>query len=221
MNIKLAIRSIVLILSFIFLTSLCSAQTPLAGKIIVLDPGHGGTEDGAVANGVREATINLSVGLKVRDRLAATGAIVVMTRSSDRNVLAPDSPIVDELHARVDITKAAEADIFVSIHANSHSNSETAGAISFYQTGRPNDLAQAIQSALVKETSAINKGVRPANFHVLRENDVPAALIEIGFLTNRFEATRLADDTYQNQVADGISKGIIRYFQSHSLPATS
>jgi N-acetylmuramoyl-L-alanine amidase len=86
--------------------------------------------------------------------------------------------------------------------------------MSFYQSGRPDDLASSIQEALIKETGAVNKGVRPANFHVLRENAIPATLIEMGFLTNAPEAAQLANDNYQNRLADGICKGIIIYFQS-------
>lgn len=214
---KAAFSILVFCLSFILSASFCTAsQGPLAGKIIVIDPGHGGTENGAIANRVREADVNLAIGLKVRDRLAATGAIVVMTRISDQNVLAPHSPIAEELQARVDITKAADADIFISLHANSNPKPETAGAISFYQSGRPNDLARAIQSALIKQTGTIDKGVRPANFHVLRENQVPAALIETGFLTNQAEAEQLIDNIYQDKIADGICNGVINYFQSRS-----
>lgn len=214
MNCKKTILILAVLLGLIIATGFCAAAPgPLTGRIIVLDPGHGGTEDGAVANGVREADVNLAVGLKVRDRLIADGAAVIITRSSDRNVLAPDSPLAEELQARVDMTKAADADIFVSLHANSCPNPETAGIIGFYQTGRPDDLARAIQLAAVKETGAVDKGVRPANFHVLRENEVPAALIEMGFLTNPAEAARLADDGYQTRLADGISKGVVAYFQ--------
>ena len=214
MNCKKTILILAVLLSLIIATGFCAAAPgPLTGRIIGLDTGHCVTEDGAVANGVREADVNLAVGLKVRDRLIADGAAVIITRSSDRNVLAPDSPLAEELQARVDMTKAALADIFVSLHANSCPNPDTAGIICFYQTGRPDDLARAIQLAAVKETGAVDKGVRPANFHVLRENEVPAALIEMGFLTNPAEAARLADDGYQTRLADGISKGVVAYFQ--------
>jgi len=197
---------LILFLSCIFATSNCkAAPCPLTGKIIVIDSGHGGKDNGAIANGVREATINLAVGLKIRDKLLATGATVILTRSSDISLTLKD---------RVDISQATDADIFVSIHANTFSNLETAGAISFYQSGRPNNLAAAIQASLVKESGVTNKGVRPENFHVMRENYITAALIEIGFLTNAPEALRLTDDAYQSKVAEGISRGIINYLQS-------
>ncbi len=197
---------LVLFFSCGFVASICTAAPNLlASKFIVIDPGHGGKDSGAIANGVREANVNLAVGLKIRDKLLATGATVILTRSSDESLA---------LKARVDIAKAADGDIFVSIHANTFSNPETAGAISFYQSGRPNNLAAAIQEALVKESGVINKGVRPENFYVMRENYITASLIEIGFLTNAPEALRLNDDAYQSKVAEGISKGIINYLQS-------
>jgi len=205
MHNKITASILILFLSYGFVASICTAApSPLTGKIIVIDPGHGGNDNGAIANGVREANVNLAVGLKIRDKLLATGATVILTRSSDVSLA---------LKARVDIAKAADADIFVSIHANTFSNLETAGAISFYQSGRPNNLAVAIQEDLVKESGAADKGVRPENFYVMRENYITAALIEIGFLTNGPEALRLTDDAYQEKVAEGISRGVINYLQ--------
>ncbi|MBC8015378.1 MAG: N-acetylmuramoyl-L-alanine amidase [Sporomusaceae bacterium] len=203
---KIIVSILILFLSCSFAASICTATpSPLNSKIIVIDPGHGGNDNGAIANGVREANVNLAVGLKIRDKLLATGATVILTRSRDESLALKD---------RVDIANAADADIFVSIHANTFSNSETAGAISFYQSGRPNNLAAAIQEALIKESGATDKRVRPANFYVMRENYITAALIEIGFLTNAPEALRLTDNAYQEKVAEGISKGIISYLQS-------
>ncbi|MDR3591820.1 MAG: N-acetylmuramoyl-L-alanine amidase, partial [Negativicutes bacterium] len=194
----------------------CAAagQGLLAGKVIVLDPGHGGNNDGAVHFGVREADVNLAVGLKLRDKLASFGATVVMTRTDDSSVASPGAGAAGELQARVDVAAAHDADIFVSIHANAHPNPETAGAISFYPAGRPNELARAIQTGLAGEVGMVDKGVRPANCYVLRNSDVPAALIETGFLTNQTEAARLADAKYQNQIAEGICKGLLGYFLS-------
>jgi N-acetylmuramoyl-L-alanine amidase len=193
-----------------------NAQESLMGKVIVIDPGHGGTHPGAVANGVREASVNLAVSCKLRDRLLASGTTVILTHSDDTNVAAPDVSLAAELQARVDVAKAANADIFVSLHANSDPDTEATGVISFYPTGRPNDLAAAIQKGLLEKTDAMDRGVRPANFYVLRNSDIPATLIEMGFLTNQTEAGRLMDDSYQTQLADGIYMGIINYFLARS-----
>ncbi len=186
---------------------------PLTGKIVVLDPGHGGSQDGAFHHGVREADVNLAIGLALKANLTAAGATVVMTRATDELAAPPGVTPAAELQARVDIARSADADIFVSLHANAHpTKPETAGAITFYAPGRPNDLAATVLEALVLETGAVNKGVRPANFYVLRNSDIPAVLVEVGFLTNRDEAVRLADSAYQQEIAAGICKGIMRYF---------
>ncbi|HMM21868.1 MAG TPA: N-acetylmuramoyl-L-alanine amidase [Selenomonadales bacterium] len=205
----------ILLVCFILLPVSClAAAGPLSGRIIVLDPGHGGTEDGAVANGVREADVNLAVGLKLRDRLAAAGAAVVMTRTADRSVASPGSALPAELQARVDLSRAADADIFISIHANSHFKPETAGVITFYPPERPTELARAIQEGLVGQTGAVDKKIRPANFYVLRNSEIPAVLVETGFLTNQEEARKLADCAYQEAIAEGICQGVVRYFSS-------
>lgn len=215
MRTKLATSALVFILTFILTTSLCTTgQGLIANKIIVIDPGHGGIYPGAIANGVREADVNLAVCLKLRDRLNTSGATVVMTRISDMNLAPPGAALTADLQARVDVAKDSDADIFVSIHANAAADDKITGTISFYGAHRPSDLAQSIQLGLGKEDGVTDKGIRPANFYVLRNNEVPSALIEMGFLTNPTEAARLTDDAYQNQLADGICNGIFSYFQS-------
>lgn len=204
-----------LLVLLILLCSLSAAAQPgpLTGKTVVLDPGHGGNQAGAFHHGVREADVNLAIGLALRANLTAAGATVVMTRATDDLAASPGISPAAELQARVDIARIADADIFVSLHANAHpTKPETAGAITFYAPGRPNDLAATVLEALVLETGAVNKGVRPANFYVLRNSDIPAVLVEVGFLTNRDEAARLADSAYQREIAAGICKGIMRYF---------
>lgn len=216
MRVKTAPIAIALLLLILLFSLPAAAQPgPLTGKIVVLDPGHGGSQDGAFHHGVREADVNLAIGLELKDKLTAAGATVVMTRATDDLAAPPGATPAAELQARVDIAKAADADIFVSLHANAHpTKPETAGAITFYAPGRPNDLAATVLEALVLETGAVNKGVRPANFYVLRNSDIPAVLVEVGFLTNRVEAARLADSSYQQEIAAGIFKGIVRYFLS-------
>lgn len=188
------------------------APAPLANRVIVLDPGHGSPQAGAFYYGVREADVNLAVALLLQKKLADAGGTVVLTRSTDALLAVAAAAPAVELQARVDVAKAADADIFVSLHANAHDKAETAGIITFYPPGRPTELARAIQDGLVWETGAVNKGVRPANFYVLRQSDVPAVLVEMGFLTNGAENARLADPDYQEQLAAGIFKGIVSYF---------
>jgi len=185
---------------------------PLLNKIVVLDPGHGGVYTGTINYGFRESDINLSVALKLRKKLARLGAKVIMTRTSDVN-LAPASSTLDaDLQARVDVAKNAGADIFVSLHIDGVPNINLVGPASYFPQGRSSGLAFAIQTSLVNAICTVDNGVSPADFYVLVHNAVPAALIEIGYLSNPAEALCLVDNAYQNQIATGISKGILNYF---------
>jgi N-acetylmuramoyl-L-alanine amidase len=214
--IKLGTSILVFFLALVLTTSSSSTgQSLLADKVIVIDPGHGGVYSGAAYYGLREADINLAVALKTRDRLAAIGATVILTRTTDANLAAPGASLADDLQRRVDVAKAAGADIFVSLHANADTDPSVVGVIGFYPAGRPDDLARALKDGAVLATGAVNGGVRPANFYVLRNSEIPAALLEMGFLTCSDEAARLGEDDYQNQLAEGVVRGIVRYFQLH------
>lgn len=184
----------------------------LRGKVIVVDPGHGGSNPGAVANGTHEADNNLAVALKLRDRLARAGAKVIMTRAADTTVAPPGSPLGEELQARLDVAKANGADIFVSIHSNSNPDESIAGAMTFYPSGKSNALALDVQNAVVRQTQAVDKGTSPATFYVLRNAAMPSILIEMGFVSNPSEAVRLQDDAYRNRLAQGIFDGLVSYF---------
>ena len=186
----------------------------LKGKTIVLDPGHGGSNPGAVDNGTRESDNNLAVALKLRDKFLRAGAKVVMTRESDRTVAAEGSSLGQELQARVDIAQQNNADIFLSIHTNSNPSSSIEGAMTFYHSGDSAQLATAVQKALVRQTGAVNKGTATATYYVLRNTTMPGILVEMGFITNASEAARLNDNAYRNNIAQGIYSGVVEYFNN-------
>jgi N-acetylmuramoyl-L-alanine amidase len=185
---------------------------PLLNKIVVLDPGHGGTYSGAINYGFRESDINLAVALKLRKKLARLGATVIMTRTGDVNLAPAGSTLDVDLQARVDVAKTSGADIFVSLHVDDVPNINLEGPASYFPKGRSSGLACAIQTSLVNEICTVDNGVSPADFYVLVHNDMPAALVEMGYLSNPAEALCLMDNAYQNLIADGILKGIIDYF---------
>ena len=187
----------------------------LKNKVIVLDPGHGGSNPGAVANNTRESDNNLAVALKLRDKLVQAGAKVIMTRDSDRTVAPEGKSLEDELEARVTIAENNHAAIFVSIHSNENSDSSTKGAMTFYQSGKSPSLASEIENSLVSETGAVNKGTSSANFHVLRTSSMPSTLVEMGFVSNKEEAAQLNSDSYRNKLAQGIFTGIVNYFDKN------
>ncbi len=182
----------------------------LVNKVIVVDAGHGGDDNGATGSSFStlEKTINLQVALLLKNKLEAAGAKVIMTRSDDRKLT---------LQNRVDVAINNNADIFVSIHHNTHPNSLTNGTIVFYYNeGKSSQLASLVQSEIVRSTSYKDLNARFGNYFVLRENPVVSILAEIGFLSNYQEEIRLRSSKQQELAADGLYKGILRYFAAQS-----
>lgn len=170
---------------------------------VVLDPGHGGEDPGAVVDEILEKDINLSVTLMVRDILAAQEGIEVsMTRDQDT---------FPSLTDRAEFANNKKADLFVSIHANTLDDESYAGLITFYHSNKKSSkkLAEVIQNKTVESSGAINRGVRSEDYVVLRETDMPAVLVETGFMTCQEELLRLIDPNYQAKLAQGIADGIL------------
>jgi len=176
------------------------------GRTIMLDAGHGGSDPGApgVVGNIYEAPLALAITLKLAEELSALGYNVINTRRDDRFV---------SLGERTDWANRELPYLFISIHCNWLEDPEFSGAMTFhhpasYQGPR---LAQLIQQEMVRATGAVDKGVRKANFFVLRETVMPAALVECGFMSNRSECQRLMDSAYQRRIAQGIARGIDRF----------
>ena len=181
-------------------------SSELTGKVIVVDPGHGGNDNGATGSSFAtlEKTVNLQVALMLRHKLESAGAKVIMTRADDRKLT---------LQQRVDIAVQNGADIFVSVHHNTHPNAETNGTIVFYYSeGNSSKLASLVQNAIVHTANYKDLQARYGNYYVLRENPVPSILAEIGFLSNYSEEIRLRSERQQQLAAEGIFKGIVQYF---------
>lgn len=187
----------------------------LKGKIIVVDPGHGGSNPGAVANNTKEADNNLAVALKLRDKLVQAGAKVIMTRDTNRTVAPEGSSLGAELEARVNLAESNKADLFISIHTNSNPDTNITGAMTFYPSGKSATLATEVQKTLIMETGATDKGTSPATFYVLRNATMPSILVEMGFISNATEASQLKNDGYRTKMAQGIAKGIVSYSANH------
>jgi len=182
----------------------------LTGKVIVVDAGHGGEDNGATGSSFStlEKTVNLQVAQLLKNKLEAAGATVIMTRNDDRKLT---------LQNRVDIAVQNQADIFVSIHHNTHPNSMTNGTIVFYyREGDSSKLAQLVQSEIVRNAKYKDLSARFGNYFVLRENPVVAILAEIGFLSNYEDEIRVRSAKQQDLAAEGIYKGILRYFASRA-----
>jgi N-acetylmuramoyl-L-alanine amidase len=101
------------------------------------------------------------------------------------------------------------------VHTNSNPDPSIAGAMTFYPSGKSSRLALEVQSAIVRETAATDKGAQAATFYVLRKTSMPSILVEMGFISNAAEAVKMQSDAYRNRVAQGIFNGIVKYFQAN------
>lgn len=183
----------------------------VANRVIVLDPGHGGADPGVIVGPIKEKEITLPIAIKTKEILEAQGARVILTRDSDIDL---GGPIREELGKRVKLVNEHKAEIYVSIHANKL-NCNCWGAQTFYQkdgTPQGKALAVALQNQLRKWTPTTRTTLE-ADFFVLRTSPVPAALVEVGFLSNGREAASLQDPAYQGLVANAIALGIAEYVQ--------
>lgn len=177
--------------------------------VVVLDAGHGGTASGAVYEEVEEKTITLPVTLRVAELLREQGCNVVLTRSRD---------VYMDLYDRCDVANDLGADIFVSIHANASStNREFMGTFtySYPDSVEGKLLAGCIQDGVVSATGSIDRGLLTNDYVVLRETNMPAALLEMGFMSCHEELQMLIRPDYQEQIAQGTARGIMMYLATH------
>ena len=181
------------------------------GRLVVLDPGHGGSDSGAEHNGLVEKTLTLDIAERVRPILAARGFAVKMTRDRDVDVYAPNDSAHDELQARSDVANAARAAMFVSIHINSSVSSGPNGTTTFFYKPQDYGLAAAIERRLVPALGTANDGVQKANFYVMHHTTMPATLIETAFLSNSSDAALLRSPDFRQRVAMAIADGIGDY----------
>lgn len=180
---------------------------PLKNIRIVLDPGHGGNDPGAIWGDIYEKEITLQITEKLKQSLEELGAAVFTTRDSDTYV---------DLKDRVYIAQAKEADLFISIHLNFLDEDTTVSGIETYCTETANKnsplLAEAIHNNLIRETDARDREVRTdSNLYVVRENTTPSCLVETGFLSSETERPLLLSDDYQDKLVSGICNGVIEY----------
>ncbi len=192
--------------------------------LVVIDPGHGGGDAGAVGpTGFAEKTANLDIGLRIKTLLRGSGHPVKLTRSTD---ISPNTPprdltgdgrinVSDDLQARVNIANNARAQAFVSIHNNAGPSSAK-GTETYYWTASASNnqsqrLANLIQKELVAEIGRSNRGVKGANFYVLRRTNMPAALVEGAFISNPTEEGLLKTPAFRQKIAAAVYRGIVKF----------
>ena len=186
-----------------------NSGSAVKGRIIVLDAGHGGKDPGAVGASVNEKTVVLNVTKKLKALLEAKGAIVYMTRAGDT---------YPELSDRVQYARNKNGEMFISIHANSGPASATGAETFVSATNNPNALedqalAKLINDEIVKNADMRDRGVKSADYYVIKNLVMPAVLVELGFISNSSDHAKLASDKYQTIYAESIYNGIMKYYQ--------
>ncbi|UOQ86857.1 N-acetylmuramoyl-L-alanine amidase [Gracilibacillus salinarum] len=177
----------------------------LEGKTIILDPGHGGIDPGAIGVGdVFEKDLTLQVADDIATALRNAGAHVLLTRSDDRYV---------SLQQRVQISNAYNTDLFLSLHFNAMSSSAINGTSVHYYDETSRQLAYQMQSDVSDYTGLMNRGVMQDGYYVLRNNQHQALLLELGFITNPHDLLTIQTEDYQVGLAQGITQGLVEYFQ--------
>ena len=199
-----------------------TTSTPVSGKTVVLDAGHGVPDEGAESsNGTTEAETNLKITLKVQNLLEQSGCNVILTRSDENAIYDLDSKTlkqkkVSDIKNRVKIGNESSADIFVSIHLNKIPEQQYYGWQCFYNEKDENSikLAKQLQENLNKSIQKENKRVamKLNTVYIMKHVEIPISIVECGFLSNPEEEKQLLEDSYQNRLAWGIYNGIIEYF---------
>lgn len=194
---------------------------PITNKVIVIDPGHGGVDPGTVGkNNILESEINLEVSLKLKSLLEQSGALVIMTRNDDSGLYTDQSTTLrekkrEDLKNRRNIIEESQCDIFISIHMNSFTNAKYYGAQTFYNkdSAEGEKLAAAIQDEFRERLDKDNLRTPTArdDIYILKEIEMPAVLVEAGFLSNPVEEKLLTEKKYQEKVAWSVFSGIINY----------
>lgn len=173
------------------------------GRVIVIDPGHGGYDPGATRNNVFEKDMTLNVATLLEEMLKTQGATVIMTREDDKFVSLED---------RVVLSNNKKPDIFVSVHINSSENAEAHGMETHYFKDDSLELAKSIHQAMTSEIEETNRGILKSRFYVIRFTNQPSVLLELGFISNDDERNLLLLPEQQEKFAQAITEGIYNYF---------
>ena len=185
-----------------------TSGSAVAGRIIVIDPGHGGKDPGAVSGNAVEKTIVINTANKLKQKLEAAGAIVKMTRTGDT---------YPSLEQRVQFARDNYGEIFISLHANA-AGASAQGTETFYSISANDNekedyaLATFINSEIVKNANMKDRGVKREDYYVIRNLYIPSVLVELGFVTNSEDRSKLVNDKYIDIFAQSIYNGITKYY---------
>jgi N-acetylmuramoyl-L-alanine amidase len=192
----------------------------VAGRTVVLDPGHGGEDPGAKSSfGGEEKEIVLKIALELKSLLEESGATVIMTRDGDYDLIDQDRPPGQtkkrcDLENRKKIVQQSGGDLLISIHVNSIASSRWSGAQTFYSNHLEENrlLATMVQESLKKNLGGTERVAKEIDAYIVRTAEIPSILVETGFISNPREGRLLAQHDYQRKVAYAIYQGISGYF---------
>lgn len=179
-------------------------QDGLKGKIIIVDAGHGGNDQGAAGqNGTLEKDVTMKTARLLQKKLEKKGATVILTREDDRYVA---------LKKRVAAAKDHAADVFLSIHYDSIEEESATGHTAYYFYPYEKRIGEAVHHALTEKVGARSRGTHFGDYYVLRENTQPSILLELGYLSNPEEEAKIKTKKYRERATDGIVAGLQNYF---------
>lgn len=183
------------------------ATTTLGQKTIVLDPGHGGQDPGGISKDgkVYEKTMALKSAMAIKKRLESAGAKVIMTRNDDTFL---------SLAERVQITKENKADIFISCHYDAADQEAYSGSTVYYYNDESIPLAEDVQAQLMETLPIANNGALFGNFQVIRDNNIPGLLLELGYMSNKNDLAQFSKDEYHEKVSQAVYQALVIYFQN-------
>jgi len=212
----------VILIIFIFILSIFKVDAnnltfPLLGKTIVIDPGHGGVDEGASHGEIKEGVLNLRISLALKKELEKLGAMVILTRDGDYDLSKPNALYrkKSDFDNRIKIINNSDADLYLSIHLNKYSNAIYYGPQVFYTTNiKMNEkLALELQKELNNFVKTKRKAkINSANHYMYPKLNINGVLIECGFLSNANERNNLVNPEYQQVIAMVIAEGINKYF---------
>ena len=190
-------------------------ELPLLGRIIFVDPGHGGRDPGTMYGNILEKDIVLEISLKLRDELLKKGAIVYMTREKDIDLSSKWDARKKrgDLYRRILMYKKYDAELYLSIHINQYKNSAWSGIEVLYNSINPeNKKIGTILMKNFKTEFGTKRTLKTTNLYMYRNTTVPGVLIECGFLSNANERYLLQQDNYQEKLAKSITNSVVEYF---------
>lgn len=197
-----------------------SWSMPLSGKTIVIDPGHGGPDGGAVGkDNTEEKGISLTVAKKLQSYLQQSGALVYLTREEDKDLAADDTTGLswrkaEDIRNRMEFIHDKNADFFITVHLNALPSTKWSGAQTFYypKFDESRHLAKMVQAEIIRNLENTTRSPLAINgMYLLKHAEIPGALVEIGFLSNETERELLKQEDYQQKMAASIYEGILRF----------